>query len=84
MSTLERGTVKEQALKEAKDISSGHGPDFMVLAKPEDKWSKLEKTILDIVEEVFLNKGLNNTALMKTLLCSYAHDKEATSIPQYY
>ena len=34
LSTLERGTVKEQALKEATDISQG--PDFMVLAKPED------------------------------------------------
>ena len=53
MSTLERGTVKEQALKEATDICQG--PDFMVLAKPHDKLSKLEKTILDIVEEVYLN-----------------------------
>ena len=55
LSTFERGTVKEQALKEAADISCGQGPDFMVLVKPEDKWNKLEKTILDIVEEVFLN-----------------------------
>ena len=54
LSTLECGTVKEQARIAAELLSSSQGPDFMFLSRPDEKYAKFEKITLQLVERTYV------------------------------
>jgi len=54
LSTLERGTIKEQARIAADILSSSQGPDFTVLARPDEKYANIEKITLQLVESTYV------------------------------